>query len=164
MVEYVKLMERKRLKTFITETKVLGYDKNLKFANFLSQQPNIGMFVPAVFEDGEWRVLTEPKDYYYFKNSIVNKLDYKPKKALYYNWHQYENAIKNIVFEGWFLIGNNEVSDNNFSILFDKENKALLSRVLGDHLSFCGTIKNLEKLTPYNLTLTPKFAKELGLI
>lgn len=41
--------------------------------------------------------MKEPKDYYYFKNYIVSKLDYKPTDKQYKEWHKYErlNELKN---------------------------------------------------------------------
>ena len=147
MVEYVKLTEHKRLKTFITETKVLGYDKNLKFANFLSQQPNIGMFVPAVEENGEWRVLSEPKTPHTFgsENADLYLKKWKSEKE------QYQTALDNVIFEGCEYSDKELFLDGNLFWVF--LNKLNFEKGL-----------TIEQLTPHNLTLTPKFAKELGLI
>jgi hypothetical protein len=108
-------------------------DSVMIFANFLSQQPNIGMFVPAVFEDGEWR-------------------------------DQYQTALDNVIFEGFEYDGSEDgfiyVKNGETLLIFDTENKTLmlLNNMLTDN------INTIEQLTHYNLTLTPKFAKELGLI
>ena len=143
MAEYVKLTERKRLKLFITETKLLGYDKNLKFANLLSQQPNVGMFVPAVFEDGEWKVLTEPIEYDCFIKGIGGHID-----VTFQEYKQYQTALDNVIFDGFEYYAQVKYWQNGH-IRFDEE---FLEN------------KTIEDLIPYSLTLTPKFAKELGLI
>lgn len=39
--------------------------------------------------------MEEPKDYYYFKNYIVGKLNYKPSKKQYADWHAYEQFLIN---------------------------------------------------------------------
>ena len=143
MVEYVK-MQSPNL-PFVT--RFVNCDN---FANFLSQQPNIGMVVPAVFEDGEWRVLSEPKDFRYFKEVDI-----------YFN--QYQTALDNVIFEGFEYDGSEEgfiyVKNGETLLIFDTENKTLmlLNNMLTDN------INTIEQLTHYNLTLTPKFAKELGL-
>jgi hypothetical protein len=162
MVEYVKLMEHKRLKTFITETKVLGYDKNLKFANFLSQEPNVGMVVAAVFEDGEWRILTKPIRPW--QDSIIEEGLHQMYKE---DLHQYQTALDNVIFEGFEVdYINTEIGNKFFRIKFDKLYITFYEDFISTSLPFKDTtiIKNLEQLTHYNLTLTPKFAKELGLI
>jgi hypothetical protein len=152
MVEYVKLMEHKRLKTFITETKVLGYDKNLKFANFLSQQPNIGMFVPAVEENGEWKKLEEPNHYKEWKSELDRGFEHAYENLI---MKQYQTALDNVIFEGFEVCENAVEFPNSIEELFYfTENKWWLNE----------KFKTLEDLTKHNLTLTPKFAKELGLI
>ncbi len=162
MVEYVKLMEHKRLKLFITDTKVLGYDKNLNFANFLSQQPNIGMFVPAVEENGEWRVLSKPKEYFEW----CKWGDFtKHGKSITPKCKEYHTALDNVIFEGfeWNTADwcdepmlEFEDKDGNY-LLYDDEDK-IFKDAEGVYLN------TLEYLIPYSLTLTPKFAKKLGLI
>jgi hypothetical protein len=157
MVEYVKLTEHKRLKTFITETKVLGYDKNLKFSNFLSQEPNIGMVVAAVEEDGVWRVLSKPIF------DFNNEYDGEKRREFAIALKEFETALDNVIFEGFEYDGSEEgfiyVKNGETLLIFDTENKTLMlsNNMLTDN------IKTIEQLTQYNLTLTPKFAKELGL-
>ncbi len=119
-------------------------DSVMIFANFLSQQPNIGMFVPAVFEDGEWRVLSEPKTPHTFasENADLYLKKWKSEKE------QYQTALDNVIFEGFEYYAQVEYWQNGH-IRFDEE---FLEN------------KTIEDLIPYSLTLTPKFAKELGLI
>jgi hypothetical protein len=141
MVEYVK----QTYYTFKLDNDTVLY-KIIDFANFLSQQPNIGMFVPAVLEDGEWKILSEPKDFRYLKEVDI-----------YFN--QYQTALDNVIFEGWEfdlktskIIG---ISNIITQIWFYKDNVITVN---------AKKVSILEDLTKHNLTLTPKFAKELGLI
>ena len=55
------------------------------YANFISQQLNIGMFVPAVFKDGEWVVLEEP-----------NRSTHTNEYCL-----EYQKAKDNVLFDGF---------------------------------------------------------------
>jgi hypothetical protein len=159
MVGYVKLTEHKRLKTFITETKVLGYDKNLKFSNFISQEPNIGMVVRAVFENGEWRILEKPR--MRWKNSK----DRWGTSIETDEWIEYTTALDNVIFEGFEYDGSEEgfiyVKNGETLLIFDTENKTLF--LYNSKNNYMTEIKTIEDLIPYSLTLTPKFAKELGL-
>ena len=141
MVEYVK----QTYYTFKLDNDTVLY-KIIDFANFLSQQPNIGMFVPAVLEDGEWKILSEPKDFRSLKEVDI-----------YFN--QYQTALDNVIFEGWEfdlktskIIG---ISNIITQIWFYKDNVITVN---------AKKVSILEDLTKHNLTLTPKFAKELGLI
>ena len=157
MVEYVK-MQSPNL-PFVT--RFVNCDN---FANFLSQQPNIGMVVAAVFEDGEWRVLTEPNasqekyNNYNIVQTIFND------KLYYEDLKNYQTALDNVIFEGFEYDGSEEgfiyVKNGETLLIFDTEDKTLmlLNNMLTD------SINTIEQLTHYNLTLTSKFAKELGLI
>jgi hypothetical protein len=114
----------------------------LKFANFLSQEPNIGMVVAAVFEDGEWRVLRTP-------------IEHNP---MYWS-KEYTTALDNVIFEGFevdFKTSNiTAISNVVYNIWFYKNGIVTINSQV---------LNTIEQLTPYNLTLTPKFSKELGLI
>ena len=132
-------------------------DSVMLFANFLSQQPNIGMFVPAVLEDGEWKILSEPKDFRYLKEVDI-----------YFN--QYQTALDNVIFEGFELNQKDTSKLENIicitlgkiQLTFFLKNKALFLDNLENN--YTTEIKTIEDLISYSLTLTPKFAKELGLI
>ena len=142
MVEYVK--------NFKNSSKSMGesYWFCDKFANFLSQQPNIGMFVPAVFEDGEWRVLSKPKEYLeWCKWGDFTKYG----KSITPKCKEYHEALDNVIFEGWEYNDKELFLDGNLFWVF--LNKLKFEEGL-----------TIEQLTPHNLTLAPKFAKELGLI
>jgi hypothetical protein len=117
------------------------------FDDFLSQQPNIGMFVPAVEENGEWRVLSEPKTPHTFgsENADLYLKKWKSEKE------QYQTALDNVIFEGCEYSDKELFLDGNLFWVF--LNKLNFEKGL-----------TIEQLTPHNLTLTPKFAKELGLI
>jgi len=120
-----------------------------KFAIFLSQQPNISMFVPAVEENGKWRILSEPN----FEDSKDSNLHSLKSR-------EYQTALDNVIFEGFEVIKPsdkcyiliNEESDCQFILNLDYTIKDRVYQA-----------KTLEQLIPYNLTLTPKYAKELGL-
>ena len=132
----------------------------LKFANFLSHQPNIGMFVPAVFEDGEWRVIEKPR--LRWKNSK----DRWGTSVETDEWIEYTTALDNVIFEGFEYDGSEEgfvyIVNDEMLLVFDAENKELV--LDNSENNYTTEIKTIEDLIPYNLTLTPKFAKELGLI
>jgi hypothetical protein len=137
----------------------------LKFANFLSQQPNIGMFVPAVFENGKWRILNKPITPW--QDSIIEEgLHQMYKKDL----KQYQTALDNVIFEGFELNQKDTSKLENIicitlgkiQLTFFLKNKALFLDNLENN--YTTKINTIEQLIPYNLTLTPKFAKKLGLI
>ena len=166
MVEYVKLksyfgMEIQSLRHQI-QNRANRFADCKNFANFLSQQPNIGMFVPAVFGDGEWMILTKPISPW--QDSIIEEgLHQMHKEDLY----QYATALDNVIFKGFEVdYINTEIGNKFFRIKFDKLYITFYEDFISTSLPFKDTtiIKNLEQLTHYNLTLTPKFAKELGLI
>jgi hypothetical protein len=118
------------------------------------------MFVPAMFEDGEWRVLTEPKEYLeWCKWGDFTKYG----KSITPKCKEYHTALDNVIFEGFEYDGSEDgfvyIKNGETLLIFDTENKTLmlLNNMLTDN------INTIEQLTHYNLTLTPKFAKELGL-
>jgi deoxyadenosine/deoxycytidine kinase len=139
MVEYVK--EQDKIE-FIAYDNL--WEKVINFANFLSQQPNIGMFVPAVFEDGEWRILEAPN-----RSTHTNE-----------ECDQYATALDNVIFEGFEV---EQILNSGKIFLINKDTTSLTffnnSVFIEKNL-----ITTIEDLIPYSLTLTPKFAKELGLI
>jgi hypothetical protein len=113
MLEYVK--EQDKIE-FIAYDNL--WEKVINFANFLSQQPNIGMFVKEDLQ-------------------------------------QYQTSLDNVIFEGFEVCEDVIEFPNSIEELFYfTENKWWLNE----------KFKTLEDLTKYNLTITPKFAKELGLI
>jgi len=156
MVEYViendkdAVKDKDLLNTDWVKQFEIQYRKICRFANFLSQQPNISMFVPAVEENGEWRILEKPNS-----DNYTHGIHFDDD---YYNidLNQYQTALDNVIFEGFRkCIGSKAVSNSDGCIILLHENKEY--SVSGKHLT------SIEQLTPYNLTLTPKFAKELGL-
>ena len=66
-------------------------DKVMAYAHLLSQKPNIGMFVPAVCENGVWRVLELPKE------NLHNRDIY------YKDLEQYQQAQSKVIFKGCFV-------------------------------------------------------------
>jgi hypothetical protein len=138
MVEYVIIQKEKYIK--INRTNEFAC-RVLDYVNFLSQQPNIGMFVPAVEENGEWIVLIYPT--IYDPRSKTGNTEYNEFEDA---MNQYQTALDNVIFDG-FQWNEKGYVFKNF-IMFDEE---FLEN------------KTLEDLTKYNLTLTQKIAKELGL-
>jgi hypothetical protein len=130
---------------------VFNYLEN--FANFFSQQPNIGMFVPAVFEDGEWRVLEEPKPIHTYGLEPLD-YEYNDDEVL-----QYKTAIDNVIFEGFY-------NDFNTTQIFGIKSQLYQLWFYKQGITTINSqeVKTIEDLTKYNLTLTSKFAKEFGLI
>jgi hypothetical protein len=154
MVEYVKLQKEKYIKTNRTNEFAC---RVLDYSNILPQQPNIRMFVPAVFEDGEWRMLEKPIF------DFNNEYDGEKRREFAIALKEFETALDNVIFDGWYLRCPNAVTNDVLSITFTKSGGILLDRVCRDHHENIGTINSLENLSHYNLTITPKFAKELGL-
>jgi hypothetical protein len=148
MVEYVK--EQDKIE-FIAYDNL--WEKVINFANFLSQQPNIGMFVPAVFEDGEWRVLSKPIF------DFNNEYDGEKRREFAIALKEFETALDNVIFEGFevdFKTSNIiAISNVVYNIWFYKNGIVTINSQV---------LNTIEQLTSHNLTLTPKFAKELGLI
>jgi hypothetical protein len=140
MVEYVK--EQDKI-DFIAYDNL--WEKVINFANFLSQQPNIGMFVPAVFEDGEWRILEQCDEVCACECDKIK---------------EYRTALDNVIFEGFEV---EQILNSGKIFLINKDTTSLTffnnSVFIEKNL-----ITTTEDLIPYSLTLTPKFAKELGLI
>jgi hypothetical protein len=157
MVEYLDLIELK-LKNAKIDTEYQLLSNVLRVKDFVKQQPNISMFVPAVFEDGGWRILTKPIRPW--QDSIIEEGLHQMYKE---DLHQYQTALDNVIFEGFEYDGSEEgfiyVKNGETLLIFDTENKTLmlLNNMLTDNIT------SIEDFIPYSLTLTPKFAKELGL-
>lgn len=111
-----------------------------KFSDFLSQKPNISMFIPAVFENEEWKILEDPTPH-----GMITKYSEKVK--------QYQTALDNVIFEGFVKCNRNELVNCLYNEDLDLHLDANFKHE-----------KTIEDLTPYNITLTQKIAKEFGLI
>jgi hypothetical protein len=139
MVEYLDLIELK-LKNAKIDTEYQLLSDVLRVKDFVKQQPNISMFVPAVFEDGEWRILEQCDEVCACECDKIK---------------EYRTALDNVIFEGFEVCEDVIEFPNSIEELFYfTENKWWLNE----------KFKTLEDLTKYNLTITPKFAKEFGLI
>ena len=169
MVEYVSILgESSTFDKDITDwiNEELGkLEKIRSFTKRISQQPNIGMFVPAVFEDGEWRILIKPIRPW--QDSIIEEGLHQMYKE---DLQQYQTALDNVIFEGFELNQKDTSKLENIicitlgkiQLTFFLKNKALFLDNLENN--YTTKINTVEQLIPYNLTLTPKFAKEFGLI
>jgi len=155
MVEYVKSLDV----STNTETDTQTLYRLFNFANFLSQETNVGMVVAAVEENGEWRILEKPR--MRWKNSK----DRWGTSIETDEWIEYTTALDNVIFEGFEYDGSEEgfiyVKNGETLLIFDTENKTLF--LYNSENNYTTEIKTIEDLIPYSLTLTPKFAKELGL-
>jgi len=133
-----------------------GYEKtaveSIFYANFLSQELEIWMFVPAVFKDGKWVVLEKPKNY-----DVWLGLHESSGSTIGFTEHEeYRTALSKVIFEGFELDYDTIVKNVNNRIWFkDKE-------VFIDNSK--NKITTIEDLIPYNLDIKESIAKELGLI
>jgi hypothetical protein len=162
MVEYLDLIELK-LKNAKIDTEYQLLSDVLRVKGFLKKQPNVSMFVPAFFENGEWIVLEEPKEYDCFIKGIGGHID-----LTFQEYKQYQTALDNVIFEGF------EVEKDTYKSTKRTFWKIGTLRIAHELVFHTGKVeftfdiadkaKTIEDLTKHNLTLTPKFAKELGLI
>ena len=144
MVEYLDLIELK-LKNAKIDTEYQLLSDVLRVKDFVKQQPNISMFVPAVFEDGEWRILEQCDEVCACECDKIK---------------EYRTALDNVIFEGFEV----EQILNSGKIFLINEDTICLTFLNNSVFIEKNLITSLEQLTHYNLTITPKFAKELGLI
>jgi hypothetical protein len=151
MVEYV-VIQRNNDRIDLAQRFINSFE----FADFLSQEPNIGMFVPAVEEDGEWRVLEK-----YLKTDYEEHCDKENIcRVISKEEIKYQTALDNVIFEGFEV----EQILNSGKIFLINEDTICLTFLNNSVFIEKNLITSLEQLTHYNLTITPKFAKELGLI
>ena len=143
MLKFVK--EQKQILKFDptpTNEKLLDFAINvIKHEELLSQQPNIGMFVPAVCEDGVWRVLEEPNPNLYNSEEYIE---------------QYQQAQSKVIFKGWELESDlpglttikSNINDGH-ELFFDLiDNKCRIS-----NYDFYMKIHTLEDLVKFNLEM-----------
>ena len=124
-------------------------------SNFINQKLNIGMFVPAVFENGEWVVLEEPDfmDGTYDDNGLGDVDKYRYKKEL----KQFEQAKENILFAGFDLIEFTRyyiLTNDKTAIYTSKNFKFSISQI---------ELNKIEDLIKYEIPLTENAIKLLGL-
>ena len=100
-----------------------------KHAQLLSQTPNIGMFVPAVCENGVWRVLEEPTVDAYMQPKEMDK-QYAP----------YQQVKSKVIFRGWSVCNR----QNDLVCLVYKEEHFIIKHLLDN---------NLEDLVNFNLEM-----------
>jgi len=117
-------------------------DKVMAYANFLSETLNPSMFVPAVFEDGKWVILEEPKEHKYCKENEQGLFIDDSRK--------YKSALENVYFEGFYVCNRLE---------------SVKCVTNGDlHLSYEKAIERnetIESLISYKLKLTPTIQNRL---
>ena len=95
--EFVKLV--KDNSTSLTERSIANqYIQCLRYANFVSQKPELWMFVPC---DEEGNVLEEPEQY----NSWLNKTGIDWEKVPFnidlHTFEKYKKAQSKLLFKGW---------------------------------------------------------------
>lgn len=97
------------------------YRKIDKFINYLDQEPNISMFVPAVKYGDKWVVLDKPNEMTY------KDIDgFRNERFWIEDNQQYQQAEENVLFSGFEIVECNTFYTLNlkcgFSFLFSKSN------------------------------------------
>jgi len=87
------------------EPELPDYLSCIKYANFLREELNIGMFVPAKKVNGIWIVLEEPlqQSKKYKITNIKDKEDFDSKKWTA-DFVEYQEAKENVLFEGFEIV------------------------------------------------------------
>ena len=123
-----------------------NYKNIVKYANFINQDLNIGMFVPAVFKNGEWVVLEEP-----ICDKNCDLCD------CMYSFNLYEEAKENVLFAGFDLIEFTRyyiLTNDKTAIYTSKNFKFSISQI---------ELNKIEDLIKYEIPLTENAIKLLGL-
>lgn len=106
------------VKTYNSKQGVTSYDTLInifEYTDFLTQELNLGMFVPAKLVDGKWEVFKEPKE-----------KDYKNKPLYNMDMHRYKKAKENLIFK------NRDISDNDIfyhGLLMGKKIEDIINKV-----------------------------------
>lgn len=123
------------------------YLKTTYYANFLSQPLTLGMFVPC---DENGNVLEEPKSWQNFlEYSHISINGLKPEI------YEYQKAKDKVLFDGFYIIGIEdclfeiELKNNNLWLSFSKNDV-----IITDNTTFEYSIKTIENIIKYDLTLT----------
>lgn len=91
--EFVKLV--KDNSTSLTERSIATqYIQCLRYANFVSQKPELWMFIPC---DEDGNVLEEPKNYKEWLRKALNT----PYELDLYKYEQYQRSQSKVLFKGW---------------------------------------------------------------
>ena len=124
------------------------------YAKFLSQIINISMFIPAKLVDGEWVVLE--KKYFPTSMSFSNEANA--------HFQEYETAKSNVLFEGFEVKLFDKSKDKHFEYI-EGFGYRFYTKDLGvDNWSITdNSLKIIENLTKFNLTLTATEKKQIGL-
>ena len=128
------------------------------YANFLSQTPQLYMFVSC---DSEENVLEEPKLKHSFDVHGEAKVHYD---AFEFNKKQYQQAKERCYFEGFEVDYSNNEPDNKWIRLkCGKLYITFCENLITVNYPFQDSIyiTSLEQLTDYNLTLTATAQKEI---
>ena len=156
MIDFVQWIKFEPPKTDEDHSNHFGYKFGMvcKYANFLNQPLNLGMFVPAIEVDGKWEVLEEPKNF----EATMKGNYFTSSKSELFLLQQYQKAKENVLFEGFELnifksanvLRNENISFyeqfSNFKDRFD---------------SIC--LKTIQDLIKYKPTLTKKGLEVSGL-
>ena len=119
------------------EVNEIFVDSTIKYANFLNQPLNLGMFVPAIEVGGKWEVFTDPNNGYDFDS-------YNLAEAL----EQYQQAKDRVLFEGFECVG----VGNGF-----------ITIIKGNVMFTASDVNIIEDLLSFEPTLTAKGVKDSGL-
>jgi len=151
MTEYVLEQAKRTTLPFVTR-----FTNCEKVAEFYSETLNPSMFVPAVFEDGKWVILEEPKNYKQWTKKALNT----PYDIDLSKYEQYQSALKNVYFDEFFIHEGNDtkpsevksITEGNFHVFW-------FNNIEGWYLS--RGIETIEDLIPYKLKLTPTIQNRL---
>jgi len=148
MTDFVLSEYENRNAYYYQDDKVLSKIKS--YADFLKQPLNIGQFVPAVLEDGVWRVLDKP-------DGGMREQDDRFHK-------QYQEALDKVLFTGFMVMEtrpNPEYSKSitDASSLF---NIFWYSKITQQWMPSKG-LRTIEDLIIYKPELSTNAAKTLGL-
>lgn len=120
-------------------------NNTITHAKFLSQKPELWMFVPAILVDGKWIVLKEPERSY---SGFTHEQDILTKKY-WEDVKQFQQAKERVIFDGWKLYYKDDIQN----IVSNQNMDNIYFRNSG-HIQFNHTIiKTIEDLVPYNLIL-----------
>lgn len=141
VLEQSKLKKPKELANY--EFNALKLKRQENYANFLKQELNIGMFIPAKKVNGEWVILEEPIDL-----TEENFEELNPKII------EFEEAAENVLFEGFELKGKYLWNKYKLFMIYDNYNESFANE------------KNIEWLvnqSVHEFTLTQSAKQKLGL-
>ena len=132
------------------EFKLDFYKSTLKYATFLNQPLNIGMFVPSIEVDGKWEVLEMPKNF----EATMKGNYFTSSKSELFLLQQYQQYKDKVLFEGFEVKKNIYIRNGLLTTFFLRDNEIWeINR----------KFKTINDLIKYDITLTAKGQELSGL-